>query len=112
MQAPARVPVVWSKISMADSVPDTLAEAVAVRITLSPDRGDDRSAERVRLAAPSARPPTDACGTLGTTGDGRGAAFGLPAGLVGVLACWSSQAAGELRPTFTGSAGHWVNPSG
>src|SRR2546425_379733 len=27
MQAPARVPVVWSKISIADSVPDTLAEA-------------------------------------------------------------------------------------
>jgi len=39
-QAPTSVPVVWSKISMADRVPVTLAPAVATRTTLVPARGD------------------------------------------------------------------------
>jgi len=112
MQAPARVPVVWSKISMADSVPDTLAEAVAVRITLSPERGDERSADSVRLPPRGAMAATDDCGTLGITGDGRSATFDLPAGEVGGVSVGSSQAAGVLRAAFTGSPGQGVKPSG
>jgi hypothetical protein len=41
MHAPASVPVVWSKISMAAAVPVTLTLAVAVRMTDSPERGDE-----------------------------------------------------------------------
>src|SRR2546428_3849920 len=112
MQAPARVPVVWSKISMADSVPDTLAEAVAVRITLSPARGDERSADSVRLPARGAMAATDDCGTLGITRDGRSATFDLPAGEVGAARAWWRYAAGVGRAALTGAPGQRGKPSG
>jgi hypothetical protein len=111
MHAPASVPVVWSKISIADAVPVTVALAVATRITLSPARGAERSAARVIVPRCAVEAPSDDCGTLGITGDWLWEfGVGLGAGAAGSAA--SSHAAGELNPDFAGSAGQGVNPSG
>jgi hypothetical protein len=112
IHAPANVLVVLSKISIADAVPVTVAVAVAVRRTLSPARGDERSAESVSpvdAGAPVA--PRDGCGTLGCTGAWAGS-VDPPAGEAGEGNVVSSHAAGELSSDFAGSAGHWVRPSG
>jgi hypothetical protein len=91
MQAPANVLVVWSKISIAEAVPVMLTEAVAVSRTLSPARGDERSADSERVV------DGGAAGAPRAGGEGR---------------VVSSQAAGELSSDFAGSAGHCVRPSG
>jgi hypothetical protein len=112
MHAPAKVLVVWSKISIADAVPVTLAVEVAVRRTLSPARGDERSAESERAVdGATASAPREGCGTLGSTGAWVGV-VGPAAGEAGEGGVVSSHAAGELSSDFTGSAGHWVRPSG
>lgn len=106
MQAAASVPVVVSKISMAEAVLVTLTFAVAVRITLSPERGDERSAERLKLSVSALVGPRDFSGTLGITGRGRSGALESRDGDAEVAVACSSQAAGELRSDFMGSAGH------
>ena len=112
MHIPANVLVVLSKISIADAVPVTVAVAVAVRRTLSPARGDERSAKSVSpvdSGAPVA--PRDGCGTLGSTG-ACVRSVDPAAGEAGKGSVVSSHAAGELSSGFAGSAGHWVRPSG
>ena len=108
MHAPASVPVVWSKISIADAVPVTLALAVALRMTDSPESGAERSVFKKRVLAAEAA-PSDAWGMLGITGE-RVVAGG--AGEAEGRSVVSSHAAGELRRDFAGSAGHGVSPSG
>ncbi len=68
MHAPATVRVLWSKISIADAVPVTVAVAVATRITLPPARGAERSAARLIVPRCVAAAPSDDFGTLGITG--------------------------------------------
>ncbi len=106
MQAAASVPVVMSKISMAEAVLVTLTFAVAVRITLSPERGEERSAERLKLSVSALVGPRDFSGTLGITGRGRSGVLGPFEGNADVAVAGSPQAAGELRSDFMGSAGH------
>jgi hypothetical protein len=91
MHAPTNVLVVLSKISIADAVPVMLTEAAAVSRTLSPARGDERSADSERVV------DGGAAGAPRAGGEGR---------------VVSSQAAGELSSDFAGSAGHCVRPSG
>jgi hypothetical protein len=111
MHAPASVPVVWSKISIADAVPVTVVLAVAAKITLSSARGADRSAARVIVPRCATAAPRDACGTLGITGDWLpGLEMRLAEAVV--ESPTSSHAEGELSPDFAGSAGHAVSPSG
>ena len=112
MHAPANVLVVLSKISIADVVPLTVAVAIAVRTTLSPARGDERSAERVSpVDGAAAGEPMEGCGTLGSTGVWVGS-VDPAAGEAGEGSVVSSHAAGERSSNFAGSAGHWVRPSG
>jgi hypothetical protein len=104
--------VVWSKISIADAVPVMLTEAVAVSRTLSPARGDERSADSERVVDDGAAgAPRVGCGTLGSTGAWVGS-VDPAAGEAGEASVVSSQAAGELSSDFAGSAGHGVRPSG
>jgi hypothetical protein len=111
MHAPANVLVVWSKISIADAVPVMLTEAVAVSRTLSPARGDERSADSERVVdGGAAGAPRVGCGTLGSTGAWVGSVD--PAGEAGEGRVVSTQAAGEVTSDFAGSAGHCVRPSG
>lgn len=114
MQAPASVLVVRSNISIAEAVPVTVALAVAVSTTLSPARGEARSADKARVPASVAAvpDPRDERGTLGITGDDGDGLFEGVAGEVGEGRIVSSHAAGELSPDFAGSAGHAVRPSG
>ncbi len=113
MHAPATVRVLWSKISIADAVPVTVALAVATRITLSPARGEERSAARLIVPCSAAAAPSDDCGTLGITGGcPRELAVRLGETGRGAGSVVSSHAEGELSPDFVGSAGHEVSPLG
>jgi hypothetical protein len=113
MHAPASVPVLWSKISIADAVPVTVALAVATRITLSPARGAERSAARLIVPCCAAAAPSVDCGTLGITCDWpRELEVGLCETGVGAGSVVSSHAEGELSPDFAGSGGHEVSPLG
>jgi hypothetical protein len=114
MHAPASVAVLWSKISIADAVPVTVALAVATRITLSPARGAERSAARLTVPRCAAA-PSDDCGTLGITGDWPrelGVGLGEAGAGAGAGSVVSSHAEGVLSPDFAGSAGHEVSPFG
>jgi hypothetical protein len=108
MHAPASVPVLWSKISIAEAVPVTVALAVATRTTLSPARGAGRSAARLMVPRGAAAAPSDDCGTLGITG----LEVGLGEAGAGAGSVVSSHAEGEMSPDFAGSAGHEVSPFG
>jgi hypothetical protein len=112
MQAPARVAVVWSKISMAEAVPVTLEVAVAVRMTLSPERRDVRSAVSASVAAGVAAGWSVDCGTLGITRVRWPEALEAATGEAAEGSVLSSHAAGVLRSDFAGSAGHCASPPG
>jgi hypothetical protein len=113
MHAPASVPVLWSKISIADAVPVTVALAVATRTTLSPARGSKRSAARPIVPRGAAAAPSDECRTLRITGAWpRELEVGLGEAGAGAGSVVSSHAEGELSPDFAGSAGQELSPSG
>lgn len=97
---------------MADADPVTVADAVAVRSTASPERRKDRSADKLRLLPCATAVPRDETGTLGITGDGRAGAWDAGAGEAGEETVTGSHAAGELSTGFAGSAGHCAMPSG
>ena len=81
MHAPARVVVVWSKISIAERVPVTVAFAVAVRTTVWPGLGE--LAFEVRRTRGWSAGESVQIGTLGVTGAGKNVLPTTPAGSAG-----------------------------
>jgi hypothetical protein len=111
MQAPIRVPVVWSKISIANGVPLTLSAEVAVSRALCPGCSDRslelRSSRGWALATESVEG-----GTLGATGRLWVPNLLLVVGGSTAGNTVSLQDAGVVGPAFAGSTGQRAVPTG